>query len=189
MRGGLFILQKTPMPTAMPQHYDRRTVLYHWLSALLVLGLWVVGQTIDWFPRGSPRITVRSLHITFGVVLAVLLALRLAWRRRGGAKLAAVPGLAGRIAPLYHKGLYLLLVAVVVLGAACVWIRGDNIFYLFTVPSIAPHNKALRHDAVELHGLLANILLFAAGAHALAALWHQFVLKDGLLARMRAPRA
>lgn len=165
--------------------YDSRTVLYHWLSAVLVLALWVAGQTIDFFPRGTPRITARSLHITFGVMLLVLVALRLAWRVRGGVRLPPVAGLAGRVAPVYHKALYLLLIAVLVLGVACVWIRGDNIFNLFTVPSIAPDNKALRHDAVELHGLLANILLGAAGLHALAALWHQFVLKDSLLTRMR----
>jgi cytochrome b561 len=37
---------------------------------------------------------------------------------------------------------------------------------------------------VELHGLVANILLVVAGAHAAAALWHQWVLKDGPLRRM-----
>ncbi len=179
----------TPIPTATPAHYDRRTVLYHWLSAVLVLALWVAGQTIDllspWHAahhRAQPAHHLWCRAAGAGGAAAGLAPAR--WRQA-----AAVPGLAGRIAPLYHKGLYLLLIAVLALGVACVWIRGDNIFNLFTVPSIAPDNKALRHDAVELHGLLANILLFAAGAHALAALWHQFVLKDGLLARMRAPRA
>ncbi len=181
-----------PNPAAAalpPVHYDRRTILYHWLTAALVLALWTAGECIDFFPRGTPRITARSLHITFGVVLLLLVGVRLAWRVRGGARLPQVAGLAGRIAPVIHHALYALLIAVLVLGVACVWIRGDNLFNLFTVPSIAPDNKALRHDAVELHGLLANILLFTALAHALAALWHQFVVKDNLLARMRAPRA
>jgi cytochrome b561 len=169
-----------------PAHYDRRTVLYHWLSAVLVLALWSAGQTIDWFPKGTPRVTVRSLHITFGVVLLVVIVMRLAWRARGGVKLPPVAGLAGRLGQMFHRVLYALLLAVLVLGVACMLMRGDNLFNLFSLPSLTPGpaNAALRHDAVDLHGLLANILLGAAGLHALAALWHQFLLKDGLLARM-----
>ncbi|HEY1090070.1 MAG TPA: cytochrome b/b6 domain-containing protein [Burkholderiaceae bacterium] len=42
----------------------------------------------------------------------------------------------------------------------------------------------MRHDAVEWHALAANSLLIVAGLHAAAALWHQFVRKDGVLRRM-----
>jgi cytochrome b561 len=42
----------------------------------------------------------------------------------------------------------------------------------------------LSHDAVELHGLLANALLILAAAHAAMALWHQLVRKDTVLRRM-----
>ena len=45
----------------MTDTYDRRTIVYHWASAALVLGLWIAGQCIDFFPKGTPRITVRSL--------------------------------------------------------------------------------------------------------------------------------
>jgi cytochrome b561 len=41
--------------------------------------------------HGTPRVTVRSLHISFGVMLAVLLAFRLAGRRRRRARSRA-PG-------------------------------------------------------------------------------------------------
>ncbi len=165
--------------------YDSRTVFLHWLSAALVLGLWIVGQCIDFFPKGAPRVTVRSLHITLGVLLLVAVALRLVWRRSGGVKLApADPGVAGKLAVGVHHLLYALLIALLALGLASVWFRGDNIFNLFTVPAFDPGNKALAHNTVELHGLLANILLAMAGLHAAAALWHHWSLKDGVLARM-----
>jgi cytochrome b561 len=130
--------------------YDTRTIALHWLSAALVLGLWIVGQTIDFFPSGTARIMARSMHIALGAILGVLLVLRLAWRRNGGVKFAADPGLQGRAAVGVHHLLYLLLVAIVVIGLACVWIRGDNLFNLVKVPAFDPANKALRHDAVEL---------------------------------------
>ena len=169
----------------MTETYDPRTIALHWISALLVLALWVAGQCIDLFPRGDPRSTVRSLHILGGVLLAVLLATRIAWRFGGGARLpAAAPGRAGQLAVAMHHALLGLLGLIVVVGLASVWIRGDTLFDWFTVPSLAPGNKALRHNVVELHGFLADALLVIAGLHAAAALWHHHVLKDGVLRRM-----
>lgn len=168
----------------MNPRYDRRTILLHWTSAILVVLMWLAGQTIDFFPKGTPRITVRSLHISVGLLLAAVLALRIGWRVRGGARLPAAPGPAGAAARAMHVLLYLLLSAAILVGIACVWIRGDTLFNMFTVPAFAPGNTALRHDAVDLHGLLANCLLAAAALHMLAALWHQFIRKDGLLLRM-----
>ena len=37
------------------------------------------------------------------------------------------------------------------------------------------------------HALLANVLMILAGGHSLVAIWHQLVLKDGLLGRMFRP--
>ena len=56
--------------------YDRRTIVLHWLTATLVLALWIVGQTIDFFPKGAPGVTVRSLHIMAGALLALVVAWR-----------------------------------------------------------------------------------------------------------------
>jgi len=165
--------------------YDKKTIILHWLSALLVIVLWIAGQTIDFFPKGTPRVTARSLHISFGVMLAVVLLMRIMWRRGGGARLqAADDGALGKLSIGVHHLLYALMLAIVVIGIAAVWIRGDNIFNLFTVPAFDPANKELRHNVVELHGLLANILLALAAFHAAAALWHGLVKKDGVLRRM-----
>jgi cytochrome b561 len=79
--------------------------------------------------------------------------------------------------------------ATLCLGIFCTWARGDSIFGLFRIPAFDPGNRELRHDAVEWHELAANTLLAVAALHALAALWHQFVRRDGLIDRMRfAPR-
>lgn len=172
--------------------YDTRTIVLHWLSAALVAGLWLAGQSIDFFPKGAPRVTVRSLHIVAGLLLAVVLVLRLAWRRNGGVKLApADSGLAGKLAVGAHHFLYLLMAAVVLAGIANVWVRGDTLFNLFTVPAFDPAKRGGNSVVGELHELGANALLIVAGLHAAAAVWHHRVLKDGVLRRMlpRLPRA
>jgi cytochrome b561 len=62
-----------------PERYDRITVLFHWLTAGLVLLLWGLGQGIDLFPRGTPRVAVRSVHILLGAMLGVVLLSRIVY--------------------------------------------------------------------------------------------------------------
>ena len=170
---------------ATASSYDGKTRLLHWLSALFIVTLWLTGEFLDWVPRGTPRISVRSTHIAFGLLLGALLVMRVLWRRNGGVQLSPLGNVAvARASSATHYVLYMLIVAMVVSGIALVWIRGDNLFNVFIVPAFDPGNKALRHDAKELHGWIANTLLILAALHAVVAVWHQRVLKDGLLHRM-----
>src|SRR5882724_10809033 len=81
----------------VPHHYDTFTILLHWTTAALVVLLWGMASPdipmaggvsfIDFFPKGQPRIMVRSLHIALGVVLVAVLLVRLFWRGTSGRKL------------------------------------------------------------------------------------------------------
>jgi len=172
--------------------YDQRSIVLHWLSAALVAALWALGQTVDWFPKGNPRSFARSLHIVFGLTLALVLIARLWWGLGGSAQRPpAASTRLDRIAALTHKLLYLLLAGVVLLGLANAWVRGDTLFNALTIPAFDPGNKALRETVEEWHGLAANALLMVALFHAAAGLLHHFVFKDDVLRRMlptRSPR-
>lgn len=172
-----------------PTHirYDALTIRLHWLSAALVLGLWCVGQAIDWFPKGAPRVWVRSSHIALGILLLAIIAYRLYWRRTGASHLPAPPNMSigqVRLATGLHHLLYLAMITVLLLGVANTWVRGDNIFNLFRIPAWDPTNKALRGNVEELHALAANLLIALAGLHAAAGLAHHYLLKDSVLQRM-----
>jgi cytochrome b561 len=174
----------TPSLPLQPS-YDRRTIALHWLTALLVISLWLLGQTIDWFPKGSPRAIARSTHITLGVGLAFVLIRRIWWRLADGVRMKGAGSNAfDTIATWTHKVLYLLLVGTVLLGIANTWVRGDTLFMLLKIPAFDPGNTALRESVENLHSWAANILLIVAGLHAAAALLHHFVLKDDILRRM-----
>ena len=165
--------------------YDRRTVVLHWTTAALVVLLWLVAQVIDWFPQGPARITARSVHVLLGVALACVLAYRIVWRRLAGARLPSVghPTLAA-LARIMHMALYALLVLEIVLGIANLAVRGDSLFNLVSVPSIAPGNRALRRQIGSYHEIVANTILVAAALHAAAALAHHYVGKTDVLRRM-----
>ena len=165
--------------------YDSKAIFYHWVSAALILTLWLLGENLDFFAKGDPRVFARSTHIALGFVLAIILALRLKWKIGGATKLPqAVPGLIGKLAVGTHHIFYLLIACIIAVGVAAVWVRGDHIFNLFKVPAFDPSNKQLREEVVDLHGLLANALLILAAGHSLLAIWHHVILKDGVLKRM-----
>lgn len=165
-------------------HYDPRTIRLHWLTAALVLLLWCLGETIDWFARGTPRVGARSVHIAVGVLLALVLVVRLGWRATGGERPPADPGRLGKLSTLMHYALYLAVAATVLAGFANVWVRGDSFFGWFTVPAFDPGNKALKEGVEEVHEVSANLTLILAALHAAAALVHHFVWKDDVLRRM-----
>lgn len=168
-----------------PPRYDDRTIALHWVTAALVVLLWTVAQVIDFFPKGMPRISARSVHMSLGVILGFVLVARIGWRATGGTRLPrATPELAGRLAEIGHYALYVLVAVTVLLGVMNVWARGDSYFGLFKVPSLAPGNARLKETIEDLHAWCANSTLILAGLHAAAALVHRYVLRDEVLQRM-----
>jgi len=160
------------------------TIVLHWVTALLVVALWCIGQTVDWPPRAL-RVDYRSVHILLGVILGVVLVARMAWRiGRGGMLPPLDIGPLLAIARVTHWLLYVLLIVAVGLGITNVWARGDIIFNLFRVPQLVPGDRALVHRVEDWHALAANAVLIVAGLHAAAALFHHYVLRDATLRRM-----
>ena len=164
--------------------YDQRSILLHWLTAGLILTMWGLAQIIDLFPKPLP-VYPRSVHILLGVGLVCVVVLRLIWRRTGGRKLPpAEAGPLGKAAVAVHHLLYLLLLVTLALGLGLEAVRADNILNLFQLPSIVPGDRDLRELVGDWHGTAANALLVLAGLHAAAALFHHYVVKDGVLRRM-----
>jgi cytochrome b561 len=175
--------------THNPLNYDSRSIRLHWVTAALVAVLWCLGQTIDWFPKGDTRIAARSTHIIVGALLALILAYRIWWRLRHGRRLPpAGSAVEATLARLVHFALYAVLVITIALGLANTWVRGDNLFNLYTIPAFDPQNKALRHQVGDLHAWLANTLLCLAALHSAAGLAHHFIRRDDVLQRMLPQR-
>jgi cytochrome b561 len=165
--------------------HDPMTIALHWITALLVAVLWTIGQTVDVFPSGPLRIDYRSVHIVLGIVLGAVLLARLAWRLTRHESLPPIDhGVLLAIARFTHWLLYALLAVTVGLGIANVWVRGDSIFNLLSVPAYDPGNRSLMHLIGGWHALAANTVMIVAGVHAAAALFHHYVLRDATLRRM-----
>jgi cytochrome b561 len=128
---------------------------------------------------------MRGRCIVCGLLLAVILLSRIAWRLTRGRRLPLADGpVLNFIAKTTHWGLYTLVTAMVVVGIALAWTRGDSIFNLFTLPAFDLSNRALADQVQEVHATIGWVIVVVVGLHAAAALFHRLVWHDGILGRM-----
>ena len=165
----------------------------HWITVLLVIVAWSLGTFGDDLPKGATRATGHFMHISAGLLILVALVMRLAWRvadpppPAGSNEFGRWLGtLADPAARLAHLVLYVLLIAVPIIGIVAQFARGDALplFGLAEIPSPWARDRAFAHSVTEIHELAANALVIVAFFHATAALIHHFVFGDNTLMRM-----
>ena len=151
-----------------PKGYALSQIVLHWLIVAMLIVSYLSSEAMHIRPGESPTAGT-GVHVWFGIAILVLMLGRLGLRLTLGAPEPPEggPSWAAKLAGITHWALYAMLVALPVLGAMA-WFGGI-------------------HVAGDIHSLLFNVAFAAVGLHVLAALYHQFVLKDGLLDRMRRP--
>jgi len=169
-------------------HYSTPTKIVHWLTAVLVLVAFIYG------PGGSEervysetRDFDRQLHETLGLCVFALAVFRILWRAIDKRPEAPpVPRLMSVTASIAQTALYVLLFAVPLTAITGAWLEGHSLTLLWGIalrPPIA-ESHALGAKIAELHTWLGDAILWLAGAHAFAGLFHQYVLKDSVLRSM-----
>lgn len=175
--------------------YGWIAILLHWLVAVLFIGQFVVGFAMVRISSQRLAFDLIQWHKSFGFLLLGVVLVRIGWRL--GSVRPALPGTVApferRVAPLVHALLYAAQLFVPLSGWALVSVSMLEVpsvpFDLFVMPNL----PFAASDAAEAlwsaaHRYLAWIGMALAALHGLAALRHHFVLRDGVLARMIAPR-
>lgn len=169
------------------QNYGVIAKLFHWVMALLMIGMLAMGNFLGAFPK-EWRSDVFLTHKSLGLLILFLVILRIIWRFMN-----KTPEISHRT-PFYiryagyaaHGLLYIGMIIMPLSG----WIFASHkypltFFNWFTVPYIsAADDKWLHHLAIETHAIAGNLLIFLIGLHIVAALYHQFILRDKLINRM-----
>lgn len=89
------------------------------------------------------------------------------------------------LSKLAHFLLYVLMLAVPLIGLPTLFYRGRGLdFGLFQVPAFLARTPEIFRPLTELHELGAYALIGLAAGHVAAALYHQWILRDALIARM-----
>src|SRR5436190_14385359 len=160
----------------------------HWATAVLVLVAFIYGPGGSEERVYSPaRDFDRQVHETLGLSVLAFVAIRVAWRnvdvRPDPTEVARWMGIASKSA---RVALYFLLFAVPLTAIAGAWLEGHPVTLVAGI-EIAPA-LARSHDfgatIASIHTWLGDTILWVAGLHALAGLYHHFVLKDAVLPSM-----
>jgi cytochrome b561 len=173
------------------KRYDSVTLWLHWLTAALVIALFALAEVWGFLPRGSVRRTMVGVHVSLGIILVLAVILRILWRGSFSRRLPlAGRGLLGVVAQVGHYLLYLLLLIMICTGPLNRWASGRplNFFWLFKIPSPLSADKALHSLVISVHFWAAWTIIILAALHAVAALFHHYVLRDGVLMRMMPGR-
>jgi cytochrome b561 len=173
-------------PTGSPVRYSRPAIILHWLVFFVVaLGLYAIEFR---GPRGSEmRGFWTGIHIWCGVTVLTLTIVRLAYRLVHGAPAPeAGGGFLATCARALHLLFYVALIAQPLLGILMINMGGDDVTLMGTHWSITlvDENDDLSKVMKTAHVWLGNSLFYLIGLHALAALWHQYIRRDGTLKRM-----
>jgi len=171
-----------------PRIFGLISVFFHWITALLVIALFFVGQVMEDMPRGPEKGELMNLHQSFGMILLGLVFLRLLWRISQGFPEPANTSATSmnKVARIWHWSLLFLIIAVPVFGylASESGFRGVPFFDFFIFPDILESNFELRQQFGDIHAGLVKILLPLVVIHILAAFKHHFWNRDITLKRM-----
>jgi cytochrome b561 len=175
---------------ALRPPFDGLTIGLHWGTVVLVVVLfasaWLHALAENLQSDFTP--VLLQIHRSSGVTIWVLTALRLAWRLTN-AKLPHFPTQMTKLHRAAVKcsefGLYALLVAQPATGLLTTLLGGRPFaLFLWQLPPLMQRDQTLQAAVHLSHELGAWALAGLVVAHAVAALFHHFVLRDDVLACM-----
>lgn len=172
-------------------NYGLIAILFHWLSALAIFGLFGLGFWMvdldyysEWYRTGP------HIHKSVGLLLLFVTLLRLVWKFFNPKPLALTDNkLEAKAGSIAHLTLYALMLIIMISGYLISTAdgRGIEVFTWFTIPSAGE----LFADQEDVSGLIHEYAAYAiigfATLHALAALKHHFINRDNTLTRMLKP--
>jgi len=166
----------------------------HWGLGLVIIAMLAHGWWMNHVPERADRFFHRSIHANIGYALLILMAARLIWRAINPvpASPEGTPRWQRMLAAVNHWSLYAVTFLVIVLGWAHSGARTQSYsdwFGLFRVPQFTSPDRAAAKAYEDRHIFFAYVLLALIVVHLLAALWHHYIRRDRIAARMVGEQA
>ena len=174
--------------------YGLVAISMHWLVALTVIGLAILGLWMVDLSYYSPYYRSAPFwHKSIGLTLFAVMLFRLLWRcfNPRPAHLPNHKRWELNLAGVVHVLLYLLLFVIVISGYLISTETGQGISFFgwFEVPALITGLTSQADRAGLVHYWVAIGVLGLAALHALGALKHHFIDRDDTLRRMLGMRA
>jgi cytochrome b561 len=181
--------------------FNHVAILFHWIVAALIFANILIAWQFSWI-QGPMRLLAFQAHKSIGITVLLLSVLRILWRAVG--TLPPFPETMRNwekgASKIVERGFYFIMLALPLTGWAIASTSDLGIPTILygavhwpgiPVISTLPFEWKLRAYgiSVDAHHLLAKITYALVALHVLAALRHQFIKRDYILARMIPPLA
>jgi cytochrome b561 len=166
--------------------YGAGAQAFHWLTVMLVLAAYVLTKGDRNSLYSADADGLRRIHETLGVLVFIVVVLRLLCRLIDSTPAKQpMPRWMTASAKLVRFALYALLIAIPVTAVLGTWLEGIPVtLFRFDIAPQIPQAHGLGQMIMEIHTILGNAILWVAGVHAAAALFHHFYLRDEVLQSM-----
>ncbi len=168
--------------------YGSVAIAIHWSSALAVILAFAAGFTVANLAPPRQQGPILIAHIVLGLIVFALTLLRIVWwiaADKRPAPAAGQPRWQELTAATVHGLLYVILILMASSGIVTIILSGA----LPTILSGGPVPDFSELIPRVAHGIMSRILLVLFVVHVGAAIYHQAIRKDHLLARMGVGRA
>jgi cytochrome b561 len=171
-----------------PLRYTRTAIALHWASAVLIFCGFGLGLSMVGLEFSPAKFRLYAVHKWIGITIFLLAAVRLAWLAAHPSPplLASMPDWQKRAARATRVCLYALMLAIPISGWIYSSATGVSVVYLglIPLPDLIPKDREMAKILLLVHKTLNFTLAAVVTMHALAAFWHHFVDRDGVMARM-----
>jgi cytochrome b561 len=169
------------------QAYSWVSIALHWLAAILVITMLLLGERIGFQPTRPLRFAATSLHVSMGILIWIFLAAFVVWRLTQKSPKDPVQHWGLELLSNIVQWALLLAVAIqIVTGPLMILSMGRALspFGWFQIPSPLARNHALHKLLEGVHGTTANVIIGLIVLHVLGALKHLLIDRDGVFQRM-----
>jgi cytochrome b561 len=170
------------------ERYGTLSIGLHWLTLLLMAAVYAFVELHELFPKNTPeRAFMMSSHFSLGLLVMVLTLARLGvrWTSPVPRIEPPIPHWQAMSSHLLHGGLYLLMVALPLVGWLMINAAGRPVlFFGMELPALLDKSEALSKQLKEVHEAIGTLGYALIALHAVAALVHHYVMRDNTLTRM-----
>lgn len=168
--------------------YSPISIAMHWMMFLLMVAVYACIELREIYPKGSdPREALKMWHFMLGLCVGILVWVRLFFMVRGQkpAIVPTPPRWQHLLSKAVHGLLYLLMIGLPILGWVMLSAAGKPIpFFGLELPALINENKELSKSIKEIHATAGTVGYYLIGLHAVAGLFHHYVMRDNTLIRM-----
>lgn len=178
--------------TTASERYGRLSILIHWITLAILVGVYASMELRELYPRGSEiREALKTWHYMLGLTVFFLVWVRITARFIGKTPPIVPPSPRWQLmlANVVELALYALMIFLPLFGWIMLSAEGKPIpFFGLELPALVGPDEALAKRIEEVHETLATTGYFLIALHAMAALFHHYVRRDNALRRMMFSR-